>query len=145
MLTFPHRVAAMGIFAFSLCTATGSASATDKLTGLPLYPGSPFTMDLPAYSYCGAATKGTMYQPDGKVATIDRWYAAHLPGFHFYHAFRVDRTQDSFAKPDGTEAVNVTGVPGSSGDVYAVSYTRFSRPLPPAAMASIVEATVKCR
>ena len=145
MLKFQLRVAAMCGLVFSICTTIGQASTTDKLTGLPLYPGSPFTMDLPGYSYCGAETNGTMYQPDGKVATIDRWYAAHLPGYHFYHAFRIDRTQDSFAKPDGTEAVNVTGVPGSSGDVYAVSYTRFSRPLAPAAMASVVQTTVKCR
>jgi hypothetical protein len=145
MLMFPRRVAAIGSLVFAVSTMIGRASTTDKLTGLPLYPGSPFTMDLPAYSYCGAATKGTMYQPAGKVATIDRWYAAHLPAFHFYHAIRVDRTQDSFAKPDGTEAVNVTGVSGSSGNVYAVSYARFSRPLTPTAMASIVQATVKCR
>ena len=143
-MKYVHRLTALTVSAFALCTGIASASTTDKLTGLPLYPGSPFTMDLPAYTYCGAGTRGTMYQPNGKVAAIDRWYAAHLPGFRFVHAFRIDRTQDSFSKPDRTEAVNITGVPGSSGDIYSVSYTRFSRPITAAAMASIVTQNEKC-
>jgi hypothetical protein len=144
MLTFPFRVAAICGLVFSIFTTIGRASTTDGLTGLPLYPGASFTMNLPAFSYCGSPTQGTMYEPSGKVATIDRWYAAHLPSFHFYHAF-TDRTQAEFAKPDGSVAVNVTGVPGSSGDVYAISYARFSRPLTPMAMASLNQRTVKCR
>jgi hypothetical protein len=144
MLTFPLRVAAIGGLIFSVCTTTGRASTTDALTGLPLYPGAPFTMNVPASTYCGSPLKVTMYMPEGKVATIDRWYAAHLPGFHFYHSF-TDRTQDEFAKPDGTAAVNVTGVVGSSGDVFAISYARFSRPLSPAAMASMNQRTQVCQ
>jgi hypothetical protein len=101
-------------------------------------------MDLPAASYCGIPLKQTMYQPDGKVATIDRWFAAHLTGFQLHRGF-TDRTQDMFIKPDGTVMVAVTGVPGSSGNVFAVSYTRYSRPLAPAAMATLNQKVVKCR
>ena len=145
MLKFPLRGAAMCGLVFAVSTTICQASATDKLTGLPLYPGSPFTMNLPAATYCGIPIKATMYQPDGKVATIDRWYAAHLPGFHFSHEFDGQRTQDAFVKPDGSEFVGGTGVPGSSGDVFAVSYQRFSRPLSPAAIATLNQKVVKCR
>jgi hypothetical protein len=136
---------AIGGFAFSLGSGIAGAATSDSLTGLPLYPGAPFTMKLPDSSYCGVPFQGTMYMPGGKVAAIDRWYAAHLPGFHFYHAVAGDRTQDSFAKPDGSAAVNITGDPSNSPDIYAISYAKFARPLPPAAIASLNQRNVTCK
>jgi len=137
---------AMAGFTFALGFGIAGAETSDSLTGLPLYPGAPFTMKMPDASYCGVSLQGTMYMPDGKVAAIDRWYAAHLPGFHFYHAVDGDgRTQDSFAKPDGRAAVNITGDRKNSPDVYAISYAKFARPLPPAAMASMNQRNVTCK
>jgi hypothetical protein len=144
MLIHVLRTAAIGGIAVSLTCGAARAAATDALTGLPLYPGAPFTMKLPDWSYCGTPTAGTMYQPDGKVVAIDKWYAAHLPSFRVFHGF-TDRTQDTFAKPDLTAAVTVTGVPGKTGDVYAVSYVRFAKPLTAAAMESMNKHEVVCK
>jgi hypothetical protein len=132
-------------FTFTLGLGIAGAETSDSLTGLPLYPGAPFSMKLPDGSYCGVPLQGTMYMPDGKVAAIDRWYAAHLPGFRFYHAVDGDRTQDAFAKPDGRVAVNITGDPKNSPDVYAISYAKFAHPLPPAAMASLNRHNATCK
>lgn len=138
------RAAAIGCIAFGVTCVAAQAAATDALTGLPLYPAAPFTMKLPDSSYCGTATHGTMYMPDGKVAAIDKWYAAHLPGFHLFRGF-TDRTQDTFAKPDLTAAVTITGEPNKGGGVYAISYVRFAKPLTPAAMASLNSHIVACK
>jgi hypothetical protein len=136
---------AMGGLTLALGNGTADAATSDSLTGLPLYPGAPFTMKLPNSTFCGVALQGTMYMPDGKIATIERWYAAHLSGFHFYHAVDgSERTQDEFAKPDGTVAINITGDPKNSPDIYAISYAKFARPLSPAAMATLNQRTVKC-
>jgi hypothetical protein len=99
----PSPPAAIGCIALGVTCATAQAAATDALTGFPLHPGAPFTMKLPHSSYCGTPLHGTMYMPGGKVAAIDKWYAAHLPGFHLFCGF-TDRTQDTFAKPDLTAA-----------------------------------------
>jgi hypothetical protein len=137
---------AMAGFTCTLGFGIAGAETSDSLTGLPLYPGAPFTMKLPDSSYCGVPLQGTMYMPNGKVASIDRWYAAHLRGFHFYHAVDgSNRTQDSFAKPDGRAAVNITGDPNNSPDIYAISYAKFAHPLPPAAIASLNQRNATCK
>ncbi len=132
--------------AVSLGGGIAGAATTDSLTGLPLYPGAPFTMKLPTASFCGVPVQTTMYMPDGKIATIERWYAAHLSGFHFYHGVDgSERAQDEFAKPDGSAAVNITGDPNNSPDIYAISYAKFARPLPPATMAQMTQQNVRCK
>jgi hypothetical protein len=137
---------ATGVFALALGTGTADAATSDTLTGLPLYPGAPFIMKIPTSSFCGVQLQSTMYMPGGKVATIDGWYAAHLHGFHFYHAVDGNgRTQDEFAKPDDTAAVNITGDPKNSPDIYAISYAKFAHPLSPAAMASLNQPNVTCK
>jgi hypothetical protein len=142
---------AIGCIAFGVTCMSAQAAATDALTGLPVFPGMPFTMKLPDSSYCGTAMQGNMYMPvrsisktDSSVDAIDRWYATHLPGFHLIRGFS-DRTQDTFSKPDLTAEVTVTGEPDKSGGVYAISYMRFAKPMTPAAMASLNSHIVACK
>jgi hypothetical protein len=108
---------------------SGFATTTDKmdqLTGLPVYPGTYMSQALPHAIFCKSATQSVMYMAaDAKVETVTQWYTTRLTGFQRYHSNGNGRSQDTFFKPDGTVEVTVTGVPGNSGDLFAISFGRF--------------------
>jgi len=52
-----------------------------------------------------------------------------LKGFQAFHSHGDNRSQDTLFKPDGTVEVTLTGVPGNSGDLFAISFRRFQPPL----------------
>lgn len=118
---------------------SGFASAPDKidqLTSLPIYPGTYMSQPLPHATFCKSATQSVMYMVnDVKVEAVTQWYAARLKEFPRYHS-NNDRSRDSFFQPDGTVDVTVTGVPGNSGNLFAISFDRFQPPLTKPQMAS---------
>ena len=127
---------------------SGFASTTDKideLTGLPVYPGTYMSQALPHAAFCKSATQSVMYMvADAKVEAVTQWYAARLKDFQRYHSNGNGRSQDTFFKPDGTVEITVTGVPGNSGDLYAISFGRFQPPLTKPQMATFNQDKPSC-
>lgn len=134
----------------TLFLLTGSAPGqqqppTDRLTGLPLYPGTrpavgtADPMELPGWSVCKSNAKGNFYLVfNSKVDATVAWYAAHLPGFKRTHGYAANRSQDTFYKSDGSVLVGVTGTQGKDGentDAYSVVYIRLQ---PPASEKTII-------
>jgi hypothetical protein len=112
--------------AFILTGFAATADKMDQLTGLPVYPGTYMSQALPHAIFCKSATQSVMYMvADAKVETVVQWYTVRLKNFQRYHSNGDGRSQETIFKPDGTVEVTVTGVPGNSGDVYAISFGRF--------------------
>lgn len=116
--------------AFVLSSFASATDKIDKLTGLPVYPGTYMSQALPSGAFCKSATQSVMYMvADVKVDTVMQWYSARLKDFQKYHSHGDNRSQDTLFKPDGTVEVTATGVPGNSGDLFAISFGRFQPPL----------------
>lgn len=82
---------------------------------------------LPHATFCKSATESVMYMvSDVKLEVVTQWYSTRLKGFQKYHSSGDGRPQNTFFKPDGTVDVTVTGVPGNSGELFAISFGRFS-------------------
>lgn len=116
--------------AFALSGFANTTDKMDQLTGLPVYPGTYMSQALPSNTFCKSTIRSVMYMVnDAKVETVTQWYTTRLTGFQRYHSNGNGRSQDTFFKPDGTVQVTVTGVPGNSGDLFAISFGRFQPPL----------------
>src|SRR5271156_5825787 len=107
----------------------GTTDKIDELTGLPVYPGTQMPQPLAHATFCKSATQSVMYRVAGvKVEAVTEWYTTRLKEFPRYHS-NNGRSRDSFFQPDGTVDVTVTGVPGNSGNLFAISFDRFQPPL----------------
>jgi hypothetical protein len=116
--------------AFVLSGFAAAPDKIDQLTGLPVYPGTYMSQALPRGTFCKSATQSVMYMvADVKVDAVVQWYTTRLKNFQRYHSHGDNRSQDTLFKPDGTVAVTATGVPGNSGDLFAISFVRFQPPL----------------
>jgi hypothetical protein len=80
-------------------------------------------------TFCKSATQSVMYRvANVKAEAVTQWYTTRLKEFPRYHS-NNGRSRDSFFQPDGTVEVTVTGVPGNSGALFAISFDRFQPPL----------------
>ena len=115
--------------AFVLSGFAAAPDKIDQLTGLPVYPGTYMSQALPRGTFCKSTTQTVMYMvADVKVDAVLQWYTKRLKDFQRYHSHADNRSQDTFFKPDGTVAVTATGVPGNSGDLFAISFVRLQPP-----------------
>ena len=129
---------------FVLSAFAGTADKIDQLTGLPVYPGTNMPQPLGRATFCKSATQSVMYTVvSAKVEAVTQWYTARLKEFPRYHSDN-GRSRDSFFKPDGTVDITITGVPGKSGDLFAISFDRFQPPLTKRQMETFIQGQPSC-
>ncbi|MGH9503163.1 MAG: hypothetical protein ACRD20_09965 [Terriglobales bacterium] len=108
------------VFAFA-APAHAADSTNDPMSGLPLYPGLHASNNAMNLTICRKQGQFNQYLLRATTAAAIAWYKGHLPGYHFYHAFWDDRSQDTSWSPDGTKGVSITGTP-KSDQVFSVMY-----------------------
>jgi hypothetical protein len=105
--------------------AVAAGPANDPVSGLPLPPGVAASNDPINLSICGHPGQANQYAFLRTTVTAEiAWFKDHLPGYKLYHAFWNNRSQDTFYSPDGTKAVNITGIPNSNG-AFSLMYMQF--------------------
>ncbi len=114
-------IATLFLLTVAAPAARAADAATDPVTGLPLFPGlHPNTIPIDL-TICNKAGQGNQYLPKSTVAEAINWYKAHLVGYRLYHAFWMERSQDTLWSSDGTKGVNITGTPKSDA-TFSVMY-----------------------
>jgi hypothetical protein len=127
MKTFGLRSLLLAAVAAALAFAVpayGADSAKDPVSGLPLAPGMTPSNEPLSITICRQPAQANQYPLIFKLEKVTdeiAWFKAHLPGYHFVHAFWDDRSQDTFFSPDGTKGVSITGTP-KSDKVFSVMY-----------------------
>jgi hypothetical protein len=120
-------VRVFGIIAFGITASGVNAAQTDTLTRLPLYPGTAYASS-DTQNVCGTKVRSATYSPkSANLATVDRWYAAHLNGFKLVHGTTRDYPYDVFVRADDTMSVTILGSGPNSG-VEAIVYHSNAKP-----------------
>jgi hypothetical protein len=131
-------------FAFS---ARAADSATDPVSGLPLFPGMTPENSPMKIVVCKKQAQINLYHPDDQSVAKDlAWYTARLPGYRKHHFDWDRRSQDTLYSPDGTKAVNIVGSPSPYNDnVFGVSYMTFQPGLTEHEMAVFSPSNTSCK
>jgi len=130
-LSFARRL----LFVTSVCGAlvlslpSLAGESNDTLTGLVLHPGLTFQQEVNS-PICSKAAQMNLYDTGGDTSLSEyvSWYKQQLKGFHYVHKVWMERPQELFYGPEGTNGVGVTGEAGGDG-VFAVTYMKISSKL----------------